>query len=44
MAGANCVDPGETAECIHSAGFHMGLHCLFGPLCPLIYGNYGKML
>ena len=31
---ANSVDPDET---LHSAGSHLGLHCLLSPVCPNTY-------
>ena len=35
---ANSVDPDETPR---SAASHLGLHCLFRPVCPSTYGIYG---
>ena len=36
---ANSVDPDETP---HPAASHLGLYCLLRPVCPNIYGKYGK--
>ena len=35
---ANSVDPGEM---LHSAVSHLGLHCLFRPVCPNTYHKFG---
>ena len=36
---ANSLDPDETP---HSAASHLGLYCLLRPVCPNIYGKYGR--
>ena len=36
---ANSVDPDETPRFVAS---HLGLYCLLRPVCPNIYGKYGK--
>ena len=36
---ANSVDPDETPR---SAASHLGLYCLLRPVCPNIYGKYGR--
>ena len=35
---ANSVD---TDGMLHSAEFHLGLHCLLRPVCRNTYGKYG---
>ena len=36
---ANSVDPDEMPRFVAS---HLGLYCLLRPVCPNIYGKYGK--
>ena len=38
---ANSVDPDQM---LHSATSDLGLHCLFRPVCPNIWGYYGVLL
>ena len=38
---ANSVDPDETPQ---NAASHLGLYCLLRPVCPNIYGKYGKII